>query len=313
MKMLWVCLLTLMFHQEIVTIKPEAVKMWHFISDKISETIQSDFVCDDIRPVAGGDTHEAFRISDGRKRFFVKINNLDAEINFHSEALGLMQLAKNTCVRLPKYICDGCAEDKSYLVLQHINFKDGNDAQWQVFGSNLAQLHRQNSHELYGCKFNNYIGHTPQLNTMCNTWSDFFAENRIGHMLHLLANQGIRFVDIDAAVDHIKVWLKDHTPLSSMLHGDLWRGNIGFFKEQGVIFDPAFYYGDRETDIAMTELFGRLPSQFYEAYNNSWPLDEGYKERKPLYQLYHILNHALMFGGHYMQSARDTLQKISKI
>jgi fructosamine-3-kinase len=153
---------------------------------------------------------------------------------------------------------------------------------------------------------------TPQLNKVSDTWADFYAESRIGHMLHLLANQGIRFVDIDAAVEHIKALLKEHTPVSSMLHGDLWRGNVGFFKQQAVLFDPAFYFGDRETDIAMTELFGRFPTPFYTGYNNTWQLDAGYQKRKPLYQLYHILNHALMFGGHYMQSAKDTLMHLQR-
>lgn len=287
--------------------------MWHFISEKISETIKTDFICDDIRSFNGGDTHKAFRISDGRRRFFVKINDVDANTNLHCEALGLMQLSQNQALRVPNFICDGITEDKSYLVLEHINLKDGDEQDWENLGKGLADMHRNQNHKMFGCEINNFIGKTPQVNGFKVRWADFFAENRIGHLLQLLAGRGIRFVNIDAAVENIKVWLKDHSPISSMLHGDLWRGNVGFFKHQGVIFDPAFYYGDRETDIAMTELFGRFPEAFYVGYNKAWPLDEGYKIRRILYQLYHILNHALMFGGHYTQSAKESLLKINRL
>lgn len=287
--------------------------MWHFISEKISEAIESDFICDDIREVHGGDTHQAFRISDGRKRFFVKINNAEASLNFQAEALGLMALSANEHIQVPKFICHDICEEKSYLVLQHIIIKDGESDQWQNLGSALAHMHKTQSQTDFGCDFNNYIGKTPQVNHLMVNWCDFFAENRIGHMLQLLAQSGIRFVDIDAAVEQVKSYLKSHQPQASMLHGDLWRGNVGFFKSQPVMFDPAFYYGDRETDIAMTELFGRFPESFYRGYQQTWPLDVNYKSRKSLYQLYHILNHALMFGGHYMQSARETLKQISNV
>lgn len=287
--------------------------MWHFISEKISEAIESDFICGDIREVHGGDTHQSFKISDGRKRFFVKTNNADAALNFQAEALGLMALSENSHLQVPNFICHGICEDKSYIVLQHILIKEGIPQQWLELGAGLAKMHKTQVSDSYGCEFNNYIGNTPQVNHAMTNWCDFFAENRIGHMLQLLAKSGIRFVDIDAAVEHVKSFLQSHQPRASMLHGDLWRGNIGFYKSQPVIFDPAFYYGDRETDIAMTELFGPFPDSFYQGYQQVWSLASGYESRRPLYQLYHILNHALMFGGNYMQSAKDTLKHISKL
>lgn len=284
--------------------------MWHFVSEKISEVTGTDFICDDIREVSGGDTHRAYKISDGRKRYFVKTNTIDAVDNFATEASGLQSLSQCNKIRIPNPICHGIAGDASFLVLEHITLKDGNPQSWFELGKRLAELHRCEDHGRYGCECNNYVGKTPQDNHWEQDWASFFAEHRIGHMLQLLANNGIQFVDIDHAVDLTKQSLKNHCPKASRLHGDLWQGNVGFFKDRPVIFDPAFYYGDRETDLAMTELFGRFPASFYQGYNEVWQIDKDYSQRRDLYQLYHILNHALMFGGNYTQSAQATIRKL---
>lgn len=284
--------------------------MWHFISEKISETLNFDFICDDIRETGGGDTHSSYRITDGKRRFFVKINEADAYSNFHAEADGLDHLRHPNIIRIPKHICHGIVQDKSFLVLEHMTLKKGSNTSWYDLGSKLAELHKSEIGPNHGWQVNNFIGKTEQHNHWESDWYLFFAEQRIGHMLNLLANEGVYFVDIDKAVDTIKSLLKSHTPTPSILHGDLWAGNVGFQNGSPVIFDPAFYFGDRETDLAMTELFSRFPDSFYQGYNASWKVDDGYKERKQLYQLYHILNHALLFGGQYVQSAKTSLQHL---
>ncbi len=281
--------------------------MWHFISENISKAQDFDFICDDIRQVSGGDTHSAYKISDGRRRFFVKVNQADALPNFASEAVGLRYLSHSNSIRIPRYICHGVAANKSYLVLEHITLSQGDTDSWRELGQQLAQLHQTEQNSQYGLEKDNYIGQTPQDNHWQSRWGQFFAEQRIGNMLERLATKGIRFVDIDTAIDSIKVTLKEHAPEPCLVHGDLWAGNVGFNKKHPVIYDPAPYFGDRETDIAMTELFSRFPDAFYQGYNQQWPLDKGYAARKPLYQLYHVLNHALMFGGSYLNLAKTGL------
>lgn len=284
--------------------------MWHFISERISEELNFDFICDDIREVANGDTHRAYKISDGRKRFFVKINTPEALPNFEAEAQGLEHLSHAGQMRIPKYICHGKAGENSFLVLEHITLSDGNQDSWYELGSGLAKIHKNEFQEMYGWQEDNFIGRTPQSNKWAKNWSQFFAEQRIGFLLMLLEEKGTKLVDIDQAVSAVASLLQGHNPKASMLHGDLWQGNVGFHQQHPVIFDPAFYFGDRETDLAMTELFSKFPNSFYQGYNNEWPIEQDYQYRKPVYQLYHLLNHALMFGGQYVQSAQSTLRHL---
>ena len=284
--------------------------MWHFISEQISECINQDFICDDIRDVKAGDSHKAYKISDGKQRFFVKTNEKIHLQNFEAEAQGLEHLSNTQLFKVPNVICTGLVSEHSFLVLEHINMTQGNDQTWFNFGQTLAELHKTHTQKMYGWQEDNFIGLTPQSNLWQKKWSRFFAEQRIGFMLQLLSEKGHDLANIDAVVESIKSLLTGHNPTPSMLHGDLWHGNAGFHKNQPILYDPAFYFGDRETDIAMTELFGRLPGSFYQGYDEVWPLEDDYQYRKPIYQLYHVLNHALLFGGHYIDSAKITLKNL---
>lgn len=284
--------------------------MWHFISEQISNCIQQDFICDDIREVKAGDSHKAYKISDGKQRFFVKTNEKSHFSNFEAEREGLEHLNDTKLFKVPKVICSGVVSDHSFLVLEHIAMTQGDDQSWFHFGQTLAELHKTHSQKMYGWQEDNFIGLTPQSNLWQKKWSCFFAEQRIGFMLQLLSEKGHTLANIDTVVESIKSLLAGHNPTSSMLHGDLWQGNAGFYKNQPVLFDPAFHFGDRETDLAMTELFGRFPQRFYQGYADVWPLEADYEYRKPIYQLYHVLNHAVLFGGHYIDSAKITLKNL---
>jgi fructosamine-3-kinase len=284
--------------------------MWHFISERISECIQQDFICDDIREVKAGDSHKAYKISDGKQHFFVKINEKIHLTNFEVEVDGLEHLSNTQLFKVPNFICTGLVSNHSFLVLEYINMSQGNEQSWFHFGQTLAELHKTQTQQMYGWQEDNFIGLTPQSNLWQKKWSCFFAEQRIGFMLQLLSEKGLALANIDTVVESIKSLLTGHNPKPSMLHGDLWQGNAGFHKNQPVLFDPAFYFGDRETDLAMTELFGRFPVHFYQGYADIWPLEVDYEYRKPIYQLYHVLNHALLFGGHYIESAKITLKNL---
>jgi len=150
-------------------------------------------------------------------------------------------------------------------------------------------------------------GSTPQENGTSASWAEFWRRRRLEPQLVLASRNGYR-------LEAPPVWrlLEGHQPVASLLHGDLWRGNAGFLADGApVLFDPAVYYGDREADLAMTELFGGFPQEFYEAYSEAWPLGEGYELRKPLYNLYHLLNHLNLFGGGYLAQVRATLRLLA--
>jgi fructosamine-3-kinase len=284
--------------------------MWHYIGQQISQQIQQKFNCDEVRQVTSGDSHRAFTVSDGKQHFFIKINEKLHLANFNGEVEGLEHLTSTELFKIPKVICTGTVSDHSFLVLEYIQIESGTKDNWFQFGQNLAQLHKNHTQKMYGWQEDNFIGLTVQPNCWQNNWSVFFSEQRIGFILQLLLEKGHDLADIDRVVNTVKSLLKGHHPKASMLHGDLWQGNTGFHKGQPVLYDPAFYFGDRETDLAMSELFGRFPDPFYQGYSDKWPIDADYLFRKPVYQLYHVLNHALLFGGHYLNSARSTLKNL---
>jgi fructosamine-3-kinase len=149
-------------------------------------------------------------------------------------------------------------------------------------------------------------------------WADFWDEHRLGHMLKLTGNAGLSDQDAAKLRSKTRELLSQHSPPPSLLHGDLWGGNKGFAKmEDGsvvpVIFDPATYYGDRESDLAMTDLFGGFGADFYQGYKEEWPLPDGHEKRLVVYNLYHILNHYVLFGGGYLSQARGMIQNIMKM
>lgn len=160
----------------------------------------------------------------------------------------------------------------------------------------LAAVHGTTS-ERFGWASDNWIGLAPQENGWSDDWADFFLEKR-------LKPQAAK-CGLSGHLPDVRRILEGHRPEASLLHGDLWSGNAGFTPDGPVIFDPAVYYGDREADLAMTELFGGFPAQFYSAYG---PLPDGYQVRKHLYNLYHLLNHLNLFGTGYRAQVEATLR-----
>ncbi len=263
-----------------------------------------------VRSLGGGCINQAIELILQGQKYFVKLNRADNLAMFASEAAGLQTLAEARAIRTPRVICHGAATGHAYLVLEYIPLENHGDP--VLAGHKLAALHRT-VHEQFGWKQDNYIGTTPQPNHRGADWVDFWRDQRLGHQLALAAKHGYR----GALSKHGERLLEKlpgllgHNPAPSLLHGDLWSGNLGYdCNSQPVIYDPAVYFGDREADLAMTELFGGFPSRFYDAYNDVWPLDSGYKTRKILYNLYHILNHLNLFGGHYEQQALDMTDRL---
>jgi protein-ribulosamine 3-kinase len=175
----------------------------------------------------------------------------------------------------------------------------GGRRDWPALARMLAQLHR-NTNARFGWSSDNWIGLAPQKNAWSEDWPGFFLDYRLKPQFE---KAGMK-----SPFSSLNGFFENYQPASSLLHGDLWNGNIGFTPEGPVIFDPAVYYGDREADIAMTELFGGFAPEFYSAYRREFPLDAGYETRKHLYNLYHLLNHLNLFGSGYRGQVRETLE-----
>jgi fructosamine-3-kinase len=199
------------------------------------------------------------------------------------------------------------------LVTEHIEFAPATSSTSELLGQQLAQMHRSQAPQ-YGWDRDNTIGATPQHNAWTDDWIDFLREKRLGFQLELAAanHAPVGLLDRGARLlEHLEEFFAGSPPAACLLHGDLWGGNWGADEAaQPVIFDPAVYFGDREADIAMTELFGGFDQRFYAAYNASWPLDPGYDCRKRLYNLYHVLNHFNLFGGGYAGQAGAMVDRL---
>jgi fructosamine-3-kinase len=200
----------------------------------------------------------------------------------------------------------------AWLALEWIDLRSPDAEARRLLGSRLAMLHRSTS-ERYGWPRDNAIGLTLQRNEWTDDWVAFMRERRIGFQLELARRRGYgeRLRRGARLLDVLDRLFDSYRPPASFLHGDLWGGNwLADAQGQPVLFDPAVHYGDREADLAMTELFGGFGAAFYESYGETWPLHEGYAVRRDLYQLYHVLNHLNLFGGGYLASAERLIDQL---
>ncbi len=287
--------------------------MWQCIEQAISAETGETFHVKKKKLVSGGDINLAYHLSNYHDNYFVKINKKDHISHFESEAYGLSQIRSLQAIACPEVISVGTSLDKSFIVLRYIPFSDANPQHWHQLGKNLATMHKDSIHGQFGWQTDNYIGDTLQPNTWSSNWRSFFAEQRIGWQLKLLSEKSVKIGDIDHISQVCHDALNHHYVEPCLVHGDLWQGNMGFTESASVIFDPACYYGDREVDIAMTELFGRLPYEFYQGYQETFPLPDSYDQRKIIYNFYHVLNHANLFGGHYIEQSKALLARIMSL
>ncbi len=283
--------------------------MWQEIIDHLSCLYGDRLGSFQTRPIGGGSINQTYRLQAGGYDFFVKLNNASKIAMFEGEAEALREISNTGKIKVPTPIAWGTAQNYSYLVLEWIEL--GGRRNWEALATNLALLHRTRAQQ-FGWHRSNTIGETPQHNYWTNNWADFFWQHRLLYQLQLAERRGFRVpVDLNLLRGKVYDLLSNYETFPSLVHGDLWGGNFGF-DEDGtpVIFDPALYYGDREVDIAMTELFGGFAPDFYRYYDQQFPLDRGYHQRKVLYNLYHILNHFNLFGGGYQFQAQQMIRTI---
>ena len=282
------------------------------MNDKIRQIFESfGEVVVNRKSLSGGDINQALKITTHTGNYFLKLNKATAYPGmFAAEARGLQELQKHFPQLVPDVIRQGQLEDTQFLVLAWIEEGKPGKHFWINFGEALANLHRV-SRPAFGSHPGNYIGSLAQKNEDHPSWDSFYAHCRIMPLVKKLYNSSaISGSDLKQAENLIKL-LPGIFPAEppALLHGDLWSGNFMVAGNgDACIYDPAVYYGHREMDIGMSLLFGGFDKEFYEAYNQMYPLEKGWRERVRYTQLYPLLVHAVLFGGHYVASAMQLLK-----
>lgn len=251
--------------------------------------------------IVGGCINNAIKINTDKGLFFVKWNTNAKANMFQTEYNGLKVLKDTNTIRIPNVLCF----DDDFLILEFIPPSNPNNAFWEVFGQKLALMHKQ-THSKFGLDFDNYIGSLYQDNTQNKNWTEFFIQNRLQAQLSIGNFSGTLLSDFDKLFQKLPNLFPNEKP--ALLHGDLWSGN--FLAKNGdtpMLIDPAIYYGNREIDIAMSKLFGGFNSDFYFAYNESHPLENGWEERIQICNLYPLLVHVNLFGGAYINQVKNIL------
>ncbi|VAW53358.1 Ribulosamine/erythrulosamine 3-kinase potentially involved in protein deglycation [hydrothermal vent metagenome] len=285
---------------------------WENIVQHIEEVTGNHFSIKQTQSLSGGSINAAYMLSgENGQQYFVKTNQPDRKDMFAAEVEGLVELAESNALKVPKPVCFGSSSNQSYIVMEYLFLKGLADP--VLLGEQLASMHKVTADQ-FGWRINNTIGATPQPNAWQSDWVEFWCKQRLGYQLELAAKNGYGG---ELQVLGEKLLLNMHKLFEgrnikpSMLHGDLWGGNVaGLADGTPVIFDPAFYYGDRETDLAMTYVFGGFTADFYAAYQYAFPLDDGFEVRKVFYNIYHIINHLNLFGGGYREQAVDMMGRV---
>ncbi|TVQ88572.1 MAG: fructosamine kinase family protein [Chromatiaceae bacterium] len=283
---------------------------WQAIAGQIASALGQRFEPGPARALGGGCINRAALLTDGGERIFVKLNCADRLEMFAAEAAGLEAMAATGSVRVPRPVCTGVAGGEAFVAMEYLELGTRGDS--AAAGEQLAAMHRATA-DRFGWERDNTIGSTPQPNGWQADWPTFWQRQRLGFQLELAARNGYggRLQRRGERLLAGCPALLGHTPPPALLHGDLWGGNIGYDQRGApVLFDPAVYYGDREADLAMTELFGGFGPAFHAAYAGAWPLPTGYPVRRTLYNLYHILNHLNLFGSGYLGQAEGMIDRL---
>ena len=283
------------------------------IAREIGAQLGSECAPEPQEAVSGGSINRCYRWRCGDTPLFVKVADHRGAAGLVAESAGLGLLAEANAVRTPRALARGTAGRSAFLALEWIESRPAGRTAEHRLGEQLAAQHRVTAAQ-FGLADDNFIGRTRQPNGWVADWAEFFRERRLRHQLALAVQNG--FGDLlekpgARLLESVDGLLAGHRPHASLLHGDLWVGNwLADEREAPVIFDPAVYFGDREADLAMTRLFGGFGRAFYDAYRDAAPLPAGHQVRAELYNLYHVLNHANLFGGGYARQARVSIERL---
>ncbi len=280
-----------------------------------SNKISKNSLVEQIIPVGGGCIHKAWCVNfENGQKIFAKSNHID-NINmfkFESECLRLLEkFADKSYIFVPKPLDLIIYQNISILFLEWIDLEE---PQQNLLGRGLALLHKSSTEankKKFGWEEEGFIGSSTQISGWDSNWGQFFTDFRLRPQLLKAAKWGVRVEDYENILKYLSKYLNHHKPSICLVHGDLWSGNCGGTKNGlSSLYDPASYWGDREVDISMTKLFGGFNREFYEGYEAIWPLDKSSKNRIDIYNLYHLLNHANIFGGYYKESSLKILKDL---
>jgi fructosamine-3-kinase len=262
----------------------------------------------------GGDISQTYILYTTKGKFFIKVNAALFGLDFfEKEARGLATLANAGTLKVPRPLFDGKFHQQIYVVMEYL--EKGNPAEdfWLDFGRSIAAMHKH-TREQYGLDYDNYIGKLHQLNENRGTWHEFYSSQRIMPLVYkaekikMLTAETVHHAEQMCA--KLSALIPEEQP--ALLHGDLWKGNFMVYQTgKAAIFDPSVFYGHREFDLAIARLFGGYDDSFYQAYHEVYPLTPGHMERVDIFQLYHLLVHLLLFGGHYKEDVKNILKKYS--
>jgi len=275
-----------------------------------------------VEPIGGGCISEAFRVvtrseSGVARTMLWKRNRLDFLDNFEAEAQGLKELAFTKSILTPCVIGTGASNDQSHLWMHWVETSPTDTRFYVRFGRALASHHRATSGKQVGLGRNNYLGASHQLNVCPNdtSWTNFVATHRLEPQVRWASDAGLlieeALSDMERVISLLPSLLDGRSDVTVVLHGDLWSGNyLCDAAGEPAWIDPAVYHGCREAEFGMIELFGSCPPAFYEAYQDTWPLKEGWRRRVDVYMLYHLLNHLNLFGSGYLGQCCDVAGKL---
>ena len=280
-----------------------------------SNKVSKNSLIDKIIPVGGGCIHKAWCIHfQNGKKVFAKSNHID-NINmfkFESECLlSLKKFANETYIYIPKPLEIISYQNISILFLEWMDLKQSKQ---NLLGKGLALIHKSSAEEnnkKFGWEEEGFIGSKSQIGGWDSDWGKFFVNYRLRPQLIEATKWGVKIENYEDVLIYLSSYLNNHDPKISLVHGDLWSGNCGNIKNGlGTLYDPASYWGDREVDISMTKLFGSFNQEFYEGYEEIWPLENFSTDRIEIYNLYHLLNHANIFGGSYKENSLKILKDL---
>lgn len=285
----------------------------------VAKALKQKIGCQSVRTPSQspyGVLNQCFTCETDKGRFFVKCKHGDEALAMYAaEATALELINSLDIIRVPVPSYYGYVKEECFLIIEYIELLPHNNHSLTLLGEKLAALHQKATAEKFGFEMDNTIGTTPQLNGWSEDWVQFFCEKRLGYLLQLIEEQ---YQDLemrllgDELLKLVPHFFEGLQITPSLLHGDLWSGNTGRdHSGQPVIFDPASYYGHHEADLSIARMFGGLGASFFDAYHAIIPKERGFEERSSLYQLYHYLNHYLLFGSSYRSSCLNIIRHIS--
>ena len=284
---------------------------WQAITAQLSDRLGEPLLELQAIPVSGGYINQAFRLFNAKRQFFAKFNRAELLLMFEAEKIGLDEIRRSQSIRVPQVFATGVDGDRAFIVMEYIEL--GGPADSERLAIQLAAMHGC-YHQHFGFHCDNTIGSTIQPNPFSDNWVDFWQQHRLGIQLSVGARGGFDVALLDAGQrlnENIGKFFQGYEPKPSLLHGDLWSGNMGSDSAGNpVVYDPACYYGDHEADLAMMELFGNPGPRFFSLYDEIFAIDDAYPLRRDLYNLYHLLNHANLFGGGYAGQSLALIKRL---